>query len=39
MLTDSIDREATRQLNAAKRLTLWLPPERQTDLSQTSGGQ
>jgi hypothetical protein len=39
ILIDSIDREATRQLNAGKHLNLWLPPERQTDLSLTSGGQ
>jgi len=39
MLIDSIDRESTRQLNAGKQLNFWLPPERQTDLSLTSGGQ
>lgn len=39
MLVDSIDREATRQLNAEKQLNLWLPPERQTDLALASGGQ
>ena len=39
MPIDSIDREATRQLNAGKHLNLWLPPERQTDLSLAAGGQ
>lgn len=39
MPIDSIDREATRQLNAGKHLNLWLPLERQTDLSLASGGQ
>lgn len=39
MRIDSIDREATQQLNAGKHLSLWLPPERQTDLSLASGGQ
>ena len=39
MLIDSIDREATRQFNAGKHLSLWLPPEHQTDLSLASGGQ
>ena len=36
---DSIDREATRQRNAAKQLSLSLPPTHETDLSLTSAGQ
>jgi hypothetical protein len=35
---DSIDRQATRQRNGQQQLNLWLPPERQTDLSLTSDG-